>query len=1448
MLRKCISLLLVCVLVASYLTFVPVDTKATSYKDELIDAILKTENDIWSIECSTATLAKFLDLNFDGKLEFIAQFGSDDNGYSLKSTANAAVYYLDNNKLVKAENWCGLNKELTGYYNKVNNQYFLLQPMKAFNGYDDNYTLYNNILKFDGSDVSKFCYSSMEKKDNPSDNVYYDGANGYAGAEESNVITKSQYDLINAEIIKDCVNINLKYSTIDRSSWINYSTTEKKQALENAYDSFTYDNHSGKIEIYSNYTNLTVELGDTIKIGTGIFKNDIQVTDVSKVSCSVYDNAILSVKSTTVINNCRFYEFNTHSVGTTYITFSDSNTGYTKRVPVTVYDSTDSAYTVSNIPTIQVGDYVANFYNLNGLYIDNYTYSVASNGQTTVSFDVYNRNYIYGAIEVYNGDGVLTDAIVIDKMTNNKGSIKKTVWDGPYCLIQDIIEGDIFTYRESISTKHTHAEVIIPKDGYIKITTDTMNSNLVAIINGLDIAMSLKGVVGDIKGFDTNSKVFAEKITKEIINNALYAELAKDENKFAKKLMKGFVKKTTIFSTKSMGNFVDSFVNNLSELKLEKLVFDTAKSFGWSTAENLFEYFSGPIGTVLKGLFTAGDVANLVIQCKHLDDRMYCGDICIQNQSGGKRISSQVTVTSDTNFDSDTAFRVYEVAIDSSEIDIVKELNPQLYDEITSIPSVVYNIAMIKDGKETQLNGKVEVAIPIPDEMKHLERSNSIVIYRIEEDGTKTEMITEIRDGNLVFRTDHFSLYVITTNVLGDTDGDGEVTILDATAVQLHVAKIKSLTSSQSKKGDIDRDNEITIMDATEIQLFVAKYISELGQRESISLSSNQLTMYVGDTNDLIATIKPPSLSNTTVTWTSNNSNIVNVVNGVVEAKGVGTATITATTKDGVSANCIITVREKKVEVSSIKLNTSNISLNEGNTYQLTATIFPENASDRTLTWSTNSPNVVTVDTNGKITAISIGQAIITAKATNGVITTCEVNVLPIQVSSITLSTQSKILYLGTTYNLTAIVKPENANDKTLTWFSSDSSIVTVSSNGLVTAKSVGTAMVTAKSTNGISTSCVFTVCDILPESLILSSNIKDLDIGQSFKLIGIVTPSNATNKSVTWSSSDTSVATVTQSGEVKAVGNGNAIITAETNNGIKETCEITAYTPVSGVYELFLNIKKNSNGCYRLTSDDKLNTLDLNLGTFTGCIDGDGHTITISYESTSKNVIDNCYKAFLHKTDGAIIKNLNVSGTIDHEMYSDGSYSNYCAGFVAYAKNTTFINCTNNAMIRSTLWSDYSGYSYAGGITSWSENCSFTNCTNKEGVQVITTSSKIASSIAGGVSGQSFTSKFDNCSNSGNVCTHTSNTSDTYYAISYSGGIIGSSNSNELANCETSGNMIAYTWPDYVTYYTSVAATGGIIAYGNGQLDNCSSLCEFIPSAINGGVVYEGELIAYNN
>lgn len=847
------------------------------------------------------------------------------------------------------------------------------------------------------------------------------------------------------------------------------------------------DDYTSGLKIYSDHTNLNVKKGDSIHIGAGIFANNQQITDISKLTFSVDDTSVLSVSNTSVHDNCRFLTLKAKKTGTTYVTFNDSKTGYVTRVPITVYDNNLMAFTVSGVPTQKIEKYTTNFYNVNGLFVDSYTYNANSNKTTTVSFDVYNTNYIYGAVEVYNSEGSMTDAVIIDKMTNNAGSIKSTVWDNSCCLVRDIIDGDLLSYRqESGYSKKTFVKVTIPENGYIKITTDTSSSFLVGLVNGVDVLMSLKSIAGDIKGFDVNSKAFADKITKKLVKEAIYAQFIKDEDKYAKSLFKNVAKKSTIFDSESLGNFAETFVNNLSSLKLEDLVFDTAVDFGWGVGESVFEYFAGPIGMVLKGMFAFGDIANFIIENNHYIKSSGCGCIAIQNQGGGVRTASNVTVTSDTNFNSDTALKVFEVKVDSDLLDIVKKADSELYERIISDLSITYNISMIKDGKEVQPQGEVEVSIPIPENLLAYAYTGKLKIYRVEDDGTTTEMDAKAKNGCLVFKTTHFSLYSLMVPIgkekPADVNFDGKITVDDATDIQKYIAGMIEFSSTQDNIADVDGDGKVAISDVTEIQKYLAGLINHFGQPTSITLDKSMITMNVGDTKSLSATITPDDAPKKDVTWTSSDTNIVTVSNGVVTAKSPGTATVIAKTFNGKTASCSITVQSDIVYPTSITLKADASTLEVGYTTRLLPVVYPSNATDSSVTIENSDQNVVIVTTDGEghywMTGKAPGKATITAKTSNGKTATFMVNVVNPKPTSIAPEHWSYQLSVGETTKVLPIIKPDNAQT-TVSWRSSDNSIATVDSSGTVTAVSEGNATITLTTDNGLSENCSINVTKI---------------------------------------------------------------------------------------------------------------------------------------------------------------------------------------------------------------------------------------------------------------------------------------------------------------------------------------------------------------------------------
>ena len=168
------------------------------------------------------------------------------------------------------------------------------------------------------------------------------------------------------------------------------------------------------------------------------------------------------------------------------------------------------------------------------------------------------------------------------------------------------------------------------------------------------------------------------------------------------------------------------------------------------------------------------------------------------------------------------------------------------------------------------------------------------------------------------------------------------------------------------------------------------------------------------------------------------------------------------------------------VDVEKVSLNKSATILTEGESETLTATITPSNATgDKTVKWSSSNEAVATVDSNGKVTAKKAGTAVITATSSNGKSASCTVTVKQkeIAITGIGLNKSTTSLTEGESETLTATIAPSNATgDKTVKWSSSNGVVAAVDSNGKVTAKKAGTAVITATSSNGKSASCTVTV------------------------------------------------------------------------------------------------------------------------------------------------------------------------------------------------------------------------------------------------------------------------------------------------------------------------------------------------------------------------------------
>lgn len=338
-----------------------------------------------------------------------------------------------------------------------------------------------------------------------------------------------------------------------------------------------------------------------------------------------------------------------------------------------------------------------------------------------------------------------------------------------------------------------------------------------------------------------------------------------------------------------------------------------------------------------------------------------------------------------------------------------------------------------------------------------------------------------------------------------------------------------------------------------------------------ITLDRSAALMTVGQTITLTATISPADATDKTVTWSSSDASVATVSNGVVTAQKVGTATVTAKAGEK-TASCLITVLA--TPVTSVTLDKSTASLMVGETVTLTATVNPENATDKTVTWTTSNASVATVE-GGVVSALKVGRATITAKAGEKT-ATCTITVVATPVSAITLDVTSASMMAGEAILLTATVYPETAADKTVTWTTSDASVVTVSraasddsepgvSFGYVIARTVGTATITAKAGDKTAT-CTITVIPTPVSSITLDITSASLTAGQTLTLTATVDPADATDKTITWTTSDATVATVSN-GVVTAIKAGTALITAKAGEKTA-SCTITVKAAHSGSHE----------------------------------------------------------------------------------------------------------------------------------------------------------------------------------------------------------------------------------------------------------------------------------------
>lgn len=346
---------------------------------------------------------------------------------------------------------------------------------------------------------------------------------------------------------------------------------------------------------------------------------------------------------------------------------------------------------------------------------------------------------------------------------------------------------------------------------------------------------------------------------------------------------------------------------------------------------------------------------------------------------------------------------------------------------------------------------------------------------------------------------------------------------------------------------------------------------------------------------ELTIALTPASLDGKAIAVTCSDTSVVSLAKdntGLVytaTALATGSATITIRAYGSATTKTITVVvnDSSKIYAEAIYMTPKTLELAVGSSYTLNATLYSSKGTvtKNRITWSSSDESIATVDSGGIVTLLRGNGGTVKITATPekdpgaSAVTPAECTITPkvVAVNSFSLNQTAVTLYTGSTTTLTGTVQPTNASDKEITWTSSNPAVATVDANGKVvavgvpTGKTEGTAVITGQTSNpAVKATCTVTVKDgVLLTSVSLNTTAASIGVGEALALTAYTSPSNATNKNLVWSSTNSEYATVNSSGTVSAIAEGQTVIKATSTDGSKlfAQCVVTVTTiPVTSV------------------------------------------------------------------------------------------------------------------------------------------------------------------------------------------------------------------------------------------------------------------------------------------
>ena len=330
------------------------------------------------------------------------------------------------------------------------------------------------------------------------------------------------------------------------------------------------------------------------------------------------------------------------------------------------------------------------------------------------------------------------------------------------------------------------------------------------------------------------------------------------------------------------------------------------------------------------------------------------------------------------------------------------------------------------------------------------------------------------------------------------------------------------------------------------------------------------LVLRMGSNQAVQATLEPSDANDRNFVLTTSDESIVKVQSNNFRPQQVGECVVTVQSRQ--NPEIYAAYRALVVQpVTKLAISAPSKTVGVGGTIALSVGYTPENASIKSVTWSSANEKIATVNQNGFVTGVSKGQVNIRATAADGSgrYATFQVTVRQ-QPTDIELKSKTDTVNIGSYMTIQATVLPSNANDKAVTWSSSNESIAKVNSAGRVTPVAPGSCVITCRSTNyeGVAASMTVTVQQPVTKISFLEKE-ASVHVGSMTTVFWQVEPANATNQAVTFSSRDERIATVDQSGTIRGVKRGSTTVTvtAADGSGKKASIKVNVLQPVEGVH-----------------------------------------------------------------------------------------------------------------------------------------------------------------------------------------------------------------------------------------------------------------------------------------